>query len=63
MTSTSIRRARIPMAALGLLTATLVAGLVSFPALASSPTKAAAPSTTTVTDGLGTLGDPVAGIS
>jgi extracellular elastinolytic metalloproteinase len=57
MTPTPLRRGRFATAGLALLTVTLVPGLAQLPALASSPTPAAASA-----DQLITPGDPVAGL-
>src|SRR6187549_2161160 len=67
MTSPSSRaltRARVSAAALGLLTVTLVPGLVQLPAFANGPTTAATASAAPSLDGLViTPGDPVAGLA
>ena len=55
MTPTPLRRGRLTAAAFALLTATLVPGLAQLPALASSPTPAAAEQALT-------LADPIAGL-
>jgi extracellular elastinolytic metalloproteinase len=65
MTPSPLQRARFTTVALGLLTATLVPGLVSLPALANGPTTATAASSATsgALDDLGPIGDPVAGLA
>src|SRR6478736_2942916 len=61
MTRSSVRRRRYRGVALALLTVTLVPGLAQLPALATSPTKA--PATATPEVPLGSLADPVAGLT
>ena len=63
MTRSPVRRGRYRAVALALLTATLVPGLAQLPALATSPTTAHASSSDDVTHPLGSLGDPVAGLT
>ncbi|CAI9404791.1 M36 family metallopeptidase [Nocardioides sp. T2.26MG-1] len=65
MTRSPLRRGRYRTASLALLTATLVPGLAQLPALAASPTtaRATAPTGDDATHPLGSLGDPVAGLS
>src|SRR5688500_15806377 len=66
MTPTSTRvhsRARVTAAGLGLLTVTLVPGLVQLPASANGPTTASASAAAASIDDLVTPGDPVAGLA
>jgi extracellular elastinolytic metalloproteinase len=56
-------RARVTAAALGLLTATLVPGLVQLPAFANGPTTAAVTAAAPLDDLVITPGDPVAGLA
>ena len=61
--SRALTRARVTAAGLGLLTVTLVPGLVQLPAFANGPTTAAAPASAPSLDDLVTPGDAVAGLA
>ncbi|MBI2245094.1 MAG: M36 family metallopeptidase [Nocardioides sp.] len=65
MTRSPLRRGGYRTATLALLTATLVPGLAQLPALATSPTRASAsaPSGDGLVHPIGSLGDPVAGLT
>ena len=64
MTPSPLRRARLTTVVLGLLTATLVPGLVSLPALANGPTSAASAGRAALADDdLVSIGDSVPGLA